>query len=197
MLRRSFLQGAAGLVVAFSIPRFAEAAPGMLETDSVDAYLAIAPDGGVTVYAGKVDLGTGARAAIRQIVAEELGVRPEKIAMVEGDTALTPNQGGTGGSTGIMVGGLQIRQAAATARQGLINLAAAQLKQPAEALVTADGAVVPRAGRSRDRIRGPGQGRQARSQGRQERQAQESRRIHHCGQIPAASGPARETHRPP
>ena len=146
MLRRSFLQGAAGLVVAFSIPRFAEAAPGTLETDSVDAYLAIAPDGGVTVYAGKVDLGTGARAAIRQIVAEELGVRPEKIAMVEGDTALTPNQGGTGGSTGIMVGGLQIRQAAATARQGLINLAAAQLKQPADALATADGAVVPRAG---------------------------------------------------
>jgi nicotinate dehydrogenase subunit B len=148
MKRRSFLQGAAGLVVAFAIPRFAEAGPSTLETDSVDAYLAIAPDGSVTVYAGKVDLGTGARAAIRQIVAEELGVRPEKIAMVEGDTGLTPNQGGTGGSTGIMVGGLQIRQAAATARQGLINLAAAQLKQPAEALVTADGAVVPRAGGS-------------------------------------------------
>ena len=146
MRRRSFLQGAAGLVVAFSIPRFAQASPHTLETDSVDAYLAIAPDGGVTVYAGKVDLGTGARAAIRQIVAEELGMRPEKIAMVEGDTALTPNQGGTGGSTGIMVGGIQIRQAAATARQGLINLAAAQLKLPAEALTIADGAVVPRAG---------------------------------------------------
>jgi len=133
MRRRSFLHGAAGLVVAFSIPRFAEAGPSTVETDSVDAYLAIAPDGGVTVYAGKVDLGTGARAAIRQIVAEELGLRPEKIAMVEGDTALTPNQGGTGGSTGIMVGGIQIRQAAATARQGLINLATTQLKLPADA----------------------------------------------------------------
>src|SRR6185369_5809069 len=146
MKRRSFLQGAAGLVVAFSIPHVAEAAPGTVETDSVDAYLVIASDGGVTVYAGKVDLGTGARAAIRQIVAEELGVRPEKIAMVEGDTALTPNQGGTGGSTGIMVGGIQIRQAAATARQGLINLAAAQLKQPADSLDTKDGAVVSRSG---------------------------------------------------
>jgi CO/xanthine dehydrogenase Mo-binding subunit len=70
--RRSFLGGAAGLVVAFTIPQGAEAGPASLETDSVDAYLAIAPDGSVTVYAGKVDIGTGARAAIRQIVAEEL-----------------------------------------------------------------------------------------------------------------------------
>ena len=144
--RRTFLQGAAGIVVAFSLPCGAQAAPATLDGDSVDAYLAIAPDGGVTVYAGKVDLGTGARAAIRQIVAEELGMRPERIDMVEGDTALTPNQGGTGGSSGIMAGGMQIRQAAATARQGLINLAAVQLKQPAESLETADGAVVPRTG---------------------------------------------------
>ncbi len=144
--RRTFLQGAAGLVVAFSLPCGAQAAPAALDADSVDAYLAIASDGGVTVYAGKVDLGTGARAAIRQIVAEELGIRPERIDMIEGDTALTPNQGGTGGSSGIMAGGMQIRQAAATARQKLINLAAVQLKQPAESLDTADGAVVPRTG---------------------------------------------------
>jgi len=144
--RRTFLQSAAGLVVAFSLPQVAEASPATLEADSVDAYLVIAPDSSVTVYAGKVDLGTGARAAIRQIVAEELGMRPERIAMVEGDTALTPNQGGTGGSSGIMAGGMQIRQAAATARQGLINLAAAQLKQPADSLDTKDGAVIPRAG---------------------------------------------------
>ena len=68
------------------------------------------------VFSGKVDLGTGARAAIRQIVAEELSLSPERIALIEGDTALTPDQGSTGGSTGIMVGGVQIRQAAATAR---------------------------------------------------------------------------------
>src|SRR6267154_1985002 len=144
--RRSFLQGTAGLVVAFTIPHGAEASPAALDADKVDAYLAIAPDGSATVYAGKVDLGTGARAAIRQIVAEELGMRPERIALVEGDTALTPNQGGTGGSSGIMAGGMQIRQAAATARQGLINLAAVQLKQPAESLDAINGTVAPRTG---------------------------------------------------
>lgn len=142
--RRTFLQAGTGLVVAFTLP--AQASPATLDADQVDAYLAIAPDGSVTIHAGKVDLGTGARVAIPQIVAEELGMSPERIALVEGDTALTPNQGGTGGSTGIMVGGMQIRQAAATARQGLIALAAARLKQPAESLDAADGAVVPRVG---------------------------------------------------
>jgi len=114
--RRSLMHSAAGLVVAFCLPRTAEASATTVAADSVDAFLAIAPDGGVTVFAGKVDLGTGARAAIRQIVAEELAVSPGRIALVEGDTALTPDQGSTGGSTGIMVGGVQIRQAAATAR---------------------------------------------------------------------------------
>ena len=63
--RRSFMQGAAGLVVAFSLPRVAAASVTTVATASVDAHLAVAPDGGVTVFAGKVDLGTGARAALR------------------------------------------------------------------------------------------------------------------------------------
>src|SRR5271168_591149 len=111
--RRSFMQSTAGLFVAFSMPRAAAASATTVAGDSVDAYLAVAPDGSVTVFAGKVDLGTGARAAIRQIVAEELSLSPERIDLIEGDTAITPDQGPTGGSTGIMVGGVQIRQAAA------------------------------------------------------------------------------------
>jgi CO/xanthine dehydrogenase Mo-binding subunit len=96
------------------------------------------------VFAGKVDLGTGARAAIRQIVAEELGLSPERIALIEGDTALTPDQGSTGGSTGIMVGGVQIRQAAATARARLLTLAAVLLRRQVSDLEAREGAVVIR-----------------------------------------------------
>ena len=142
--RRSFVQGAAGLVVAFSLPRVAAASATTVVTDSVDAYLAVAPDGGVIVFAGKVDLGTGARAALRQIVAEELSLSPKRIALIEGDTALTPDQGSTGGSTGIMVGGVQIRQAAATARAHLLARGAARLNRPATDLETRDGAVASR-----------------------------------------------------
>jgi len=78
---------------------------------------------------------------MRQIVAEELDVPPERIAMIEGDTALTPNQGATAGSYGIARGGTQLRQAAATARQALLAQAAQKLhKQPAD-LDVADGVV--------------------------------------------------------
>src|ERR1700677_1357185 len=139
--RRSLLQAAAGLIVAISLPRAADAGEATVAADSVDGYLAVSPSGSVTVFAGKVDLGTGARAAIRQIVAEELGLSPERIALVEGDTALTPDQGSTGGSTGIMVGGMQIRQAAATARERLIAIAAARLQRSTSELDTRHGGV--------------------------------------------------------
>ena len=79
---------------------------------------------GDAVYCGKVDLGQGLRIAIRQIAAEELGIGVDRISYVEGDTALTPDQGRTAGSNGIQRGGMQIRQAAATARKALIELAA-------------------------------------------------------------------------
>jgi len=142
--RRSLLCSAATVIVTFSLPRGAEASVNTVAADSVDGYLSVARDGGVTVFAGKVDLGTGARAAIRQIVAEELGLSPGRIALVEGDTALTPDQGSTGGSTGIMVGGVQIRQAAATARARLLSLASASLNRPVSDLETSDGMVVAR-----------------------------------------------------
>jgi CO/xanthine dehydrogenase Mo-binding subunit len=144
--RRSLFRGAAGLFVAFSLPRTAAASAVSIAADSVDAYLAITPDGNVTVFAGKVDLGTGARAAIRQIVAEELSLSPAHIALVEGDTALTPDQGSTGGSTGIMVGGVHIRQAAATARARLMALAAAKLQRPPGDLDVTDGEIIVHGG---------------------------------------------------
>lgn len=141
--RRSLL---AGLAVAFTLPRAALAGPATVAGDQVDGFLSIAPDGAVTIYAGKVDLGTGARIALPQIVADELGVELARISLVEGDTALTPDQGSTGGSTGIPVGAMQIRRAAATAREKLLALAATRLGLPAAALEARDGAIEPRDG---------------------------------------------------
>ena len=119
-----------------------------LEADRVDAFLAIHADGSVTLFSGKVDMGTGGRIAMRQIVAEELDVRPERITMIEGDTALTPDQGSTAGSYGIARGGSQLRQAAATGRQALLALGAARLGRGVEDLETADGVVRTKDGRA-------------------------------------------------
>ena len=97
----------------------------------MDAFLAIHADGTLTLFTGKVDIGTGGRIALRQMVAEELDVAPARIALIEGDTALTPDQARTAGSYGIARGGMQLRQAAATARAALLGLAAPRLGRPA------------------------------------------------------------------
>src|SRR5260370_4169214 len=68
--------------------------------------------------------------------------------MIEGNTAFTPDQGTTGGSTGIVGGGMQIRQAAATARLALIALAVKRLIVPTADLTITDGVVRARDGRS-------------------------------------------------
>lgn len=146
--RREFLQGSA-LVVGFSFGGISIAhaqAPGTrtLDLTEVDAFLAIRKDGSVVVYSGKVDLGTGHRIAMRQMVGEELSMTVEdvqRIELIEGDTALTPNQGPTAGSTGVMRGGVQLRQAAATAREALLALAAAKLQRPAADLTLEAGMI--------------------------------------------------------
>jgi CO/xanthine dehydrogenase Mo-binding subunit len=120
--------------------------PRSLDPKNVDSFLSVNSDGTVTVFCGKVDLGQGLRIAIRQIAGEELGIGVDKIRYVEGDTALTPDQGRTSGSTGIQGGGMQIRQVAATAREALIGLAAERLNVRAGDLVTNDGQVLPKSG---------------------------------------------------
>ena len=105
-----------------------------LALDEVDSFIALRPDGSVVVYSGKVDLGTGHRIAMRQMVGEELSLPMDRIELIEGDSALTPNQGPTAGSSGIMRGGVELRQAAATLREGLFTLAAQRLHQPTDTL---------------------------------------------------------------
>ncbi|MDO8606524.1 MAG: molybdopterin-dependent oxidoreductase [Phaeospirillum sp.] len=153
--RRDLLRTGGVLLVGFALPASALATPSSVpraktvDTTEVDGFLAIHQDGSVTIFCGKVDLGQGLRIAIRQMAAEELGIGVERIAMIEGDTLLTPDQGPTVGSTGVMKGGVQIRQAAATARQALIRLAAERQDLPADQVDIVDGEVRPRSGEGR------------------------------------------------
>jgi CO/xanthine dehydrogenase Mo-binding subunit len=112
-----------------------------LNPTEVDAFLTVNGDGTVTLFCGKVDLGQGLRIAMRQIAGEELGIGVDEITYVEGDTTLTPDQGRTSGSNGIQRGGMQIRRAAATAREALIALAAQRLNTSADALVAENGEI--------------------------------------------------------
>lgn len=153
--RRTLLQSGGALVVSIGLakPGLGQVLAGAerlmgktLDPGELDGLFAIHGDGSVTLFSGKVDLGQGLRIAYKQIVAEELGIGVERVALVEGDTALTPDQGPTAGSSGIQRGGVHIRRAAATAREALIRIATEQLGQPVDELETANGEVRPRSG---------------------------------------------------
>jgi len=145
--RRQFLKGGA-LVVSFNLfpPSLLRAQSNVephfdADPTQLDSWLSIARDGTVTVYSGKVDLGTGVETALAQIVAEELDVPFGKIHMSGVDTAKAIDQGITAGSRTIERGGPQLRQAAAAARQELLKLAAVRLKTSPDKLTVKDGVV--------------------------------------------------------
>jgi len=129
--RRDVLKGGGALVVSFSFTGVVsetlaqEAKP--LALTEVDSFLAINAAGEVTLYSGKVDLGTGVATALPQIVADELDVPLSRIKLIQGDTTLTPDQGPTWGSLSVQIGGMQLRNAAATAKAALLEEAAKRL----------------------------------------------------------------------
>ena len=124
--RRFFQVMGSGLAIAFTAH---ETLGGILvdenklPEDHVDAWIHIDKNGSVTIYTGKAEVGQNIRTSLAQIVSEELGVPMSKIDMVLGDTDLTPYDRGTFGSRSIPYMGPQLRKAAATAREALIDMA--------------------------------------------------------------------------
>jgi nicotinate dehydrogenase subunit B len=114
---------------------------GGLPPGQLDSWLAIAPDGTVSVFTSKVDLGTGTGTSLGQIVAEELDVPVLRIRMEIGDTTRSVDQGRTSASRTLERAGPQLRQAAAAARQELLKRASVQLGAPADQLTVTDGVV--------------------------------------------------------
>ncbi|MGH1574172.1 molybdopterin cofactor-binding domain-containing protein [Methylobacterium sp. P31] len=113
--RRSLLLQGGALVVGFSLSgrganaqSFAPVATNgfskPVAPDQVDSFLALGADGRATIFSGKVDLGTGVETAMAQIAAEELDLPLDRVTIVQGDTALTPDQGPTYGSLSIQKG---------------------------------------------------------------------------------------------
>jgi len=159
--RRDLLEAGGALIISFAFPGAARTAFGqagvgadakpLLLPDELDSWIAVTPDGGVTAFFGKMDMGQGVDVAIGQIVAEELDVAFDRVTVVMGDTAFTCNQGGASGSTGVQRGGLTLRHAAAEARRLLLERASAKLGVPVDRLSVREG-VVSVAGVSQRRL---------------------------------------------
>ena len=123
---------------------------GREETRELAAWLHIDEHGRVTAYTGKVEIGQNVRTSLAQTIADELRVPLASIAMVMADTDLTPYDAGTFGSQSTPRMAPQLARAAATAREMLIDLAAArwQMSSDGRASLTAkDGRVAHADGR--------------------------------------------------
>ena len=146
--RRELLKVSGVLAIGFSMSFAAGSSraaallpPKSVAKDAIDSWLTIGPDDRITIFCGKVDLGTGARTALAQLAAEELDVAFGRIEMVMGDTATTPDQWLTAGNLTIFQGGSELRRAAASARRALVERAAQRLGVPASELTVEDGVV--------------------------------------------------------
>jgi nicotinate dehydrogenase subunit B len=113
-----------------------------------ETFIKITADGTVTAFNGHVDLGTGVRTALGQIVAEELDVPFARVIVVLGDTSRVPNQGPTIASETIQITAVPLRKASAQARQFLLARAAEKLELPADELTIEDGLIRGRDNRS-------------------------------------------------
>ncbi len=151
--RRSFLKSiGGGLVIVFaaghtdaqesggSHRREGEELP-----DNIAAWLQIAPNGAITAFTGKVEVGQNVRTSLTQAVADELRCTVTDVQLVMGDTALVPWDMGTFGSRTTPTMAPELRKMAATAREILIDTAAAEWKTDRSGLTIANRCVIDNA----------------------------------------------------
>ncbi|MFQ5692460.1 MAG: xanthine dehydrogenase family protein molybdopterin-binding subunit, partial [Nitrospinota bacterium] len=111
----------------------------LADWDGSSVALKVNEDGKATLISGEGDMGQGAHTMMVQVVAEELGLRPEDVTVSSPDTDSTPFCFGGFASRLTMLAGNAVRQAAREAREQLFEVAAARLEVSAADLAVADG----------------------------------------------------------
>jgi len=141
--RRAFVQllGAGLLLAVSATPALAQRRGGRggASVKNLAARVHIGKDGTITVMAGKVEAGQGARAELSEAAAEELRVPVSGIQLVLADTSLVPDDGMTAGSGSTPRTVPSVRQGCAAARELLINFAAQRWGVDRSAVQVQDG----------------------------------------------------------
>ena len=129
--RREFVKAGAavsGLVVALQLPPFARTAAGALAKHgavlSPSAFLEITPDGAVTFWLARSEMGQGVAATLPMIVAEELEVPLQSIRIEQASADPKFGEQFTGGSSSLSSLWGPLRTASAQAREMLVGAAA-------------------------------------------------------------------------
>jgi carbon-monoxide dehydrogenase large subunit len=138
-----------GIGIAFELTPEAADIPGALVGGYDTATVRVDPSGGVLVLTGITNSGGGNDTGIAQIVAHELGVRPESITVLQGDTTMCPYGFGNSSGRSIVTGGGAATLAARDIRAKLELVAAELLETTPGALRLAEGEITDTAsGRS-------------------------------------------------
>ncbi len=107
----------------------------------LDSWIVIREDNTATFYVGKTDLGQGTGTAFRQIMSDELDFAYDRTTVIMGNTDVTVDQGGSGGSDALQTDGWPMRRVAAEGRRVLLEMAAAQFAVPVSQLTVSDGVI--------------------------------------------------------
>jgi carbon-monoxide dehydrogenase large subunit len=103
------------------------------------ATITLNDDGTVTVLSGNQSTGQGHQTAYAQLVADHLGLPPDRVTVRQGDTAMIATGTGTGGSSGMTCGGMSVSGAARKLAENLKQLGADALETSAGDLEFAGG----------------------------------------------------------
>ena len=103
-------------------------------SDGCGAIVKLDDFGKVTLITGASEIGQGSETVLAMIVAETLGVPLERVDVVNSDTSVRPWDVGTHASRTTFIAGNAARLAAEKVRTRLLDMAAAQLDEPAAAL---------------------------------------------------------------
>ena len=106
-----------------------------------NARIRVEPTGQVKVYTEVSPHGQGTETTFAQIVADELGVTPEDVQVLHGDSDMLPSGQGTFASRGLTVGGSAMYEGVQEARQKMALIAAHTLECSPEDIVFQDGRV--------------------------------------------------------
>jgi carbon-monoxide dehydrogenase large subunit len=98
-------------------------------------------DGGVTVRIGSQSTGQGHATSYAQLIADRLGLSPEQVRVIQGDTDEMATGAGTGGSSSIPIGGVSVDRAGKRLAEQIKEIAADALEAAPGDLEFADGVV--------------------------------------------------------
>ncbi len=105
------------------------------------AWVKLNEDGTVVINAGMTEIGSGSSTAMVQMTAEVLGLEPDRVALVSGDTETTPYDTLTAASRVTVAMGNAVTRAATDVRVQLLELAAERLEARLEDMTLEDGRV--------------------------------------------------------